>query len=312
MKQNRKRYDTAYKLETIHLTTEECIMRGRPMNRMKVLCISILFIIFSLSVYAEAATEHPLIRPFPGSTLNDNMCKYNEFNEYAFTVIDPDTNKETKAAVRGKFWALLYTLYTPDGKWDRSHSILEYKENYKAAALEKGGTVRYDKGSTLVFTLPNDDGGKTWVQLHVTNGAQQYLWIIEEAGFKKSLTFGPAEMKAALDAEGRVQLHDILFDLDKATLKAESSKQLQDVVTLLKQNPALKIEVQGHTDDQGAEDYNMKLSQSRAETVVTYLGIFGIDAGRLTPKGFGESKPVMSNDTEEGRAKNRRVELVKQ
>jgi len=71
------------------------------------------------------------------------------------------------------------------------------------------------------------------------------------------------------------------------------------------------LEVQGHTDDQGAEDYNLKLSQRRAETVVVYLGLFGIDSRRPLPKGYGESKPVMPNATEEGRAKNRRVELVK-
>lgn len=79
----------------------------------------------------------------------------------------------------------------------------------------------------------------------------------------------------------------------------------------MKDQPGLKLEVQGHTDDQGKDDYNLDLSQRRAETVVAYLGLFGIDTGRLVPQGFGESKPVMENTTEEGRAKNRRVELVK-
>jgi OmpA-OmpF porin, OOP family len=71
------------------------------------------------------------------------------------------------------------------------------------------------------------------------------------------------------------------------------------------------LEVQGHTDDQGSDDYNLKLSQRRAETVVAYLGLFDIDTNRLVPKGYGEFKPVMPNTTEEERAKNRRVELVK-
>ena len=115
----------------------------------------------------------------------------------------------------------------------------------------------------------------------------------------------------ALDAEGRVQLHGILFDLDQATLQPKSTKQLQDVVTLMKDQSGLRIEVQGHTDDQGENDYNLDLSQRRAETVVAYLGLFGVDRGRLVPKGYGESKPVTANTSEEGRAKNRRVELVK-
>ena len=177
--------------------------------------------------------------------------------------------------------------------------------------MEHGGTVKYDKGGSLVFTIPNEDGGTTWVRLAITNDAQQNLWIVEEAGMKKVMKFGPAEMKMALDKDGRVQLHDILFDLDKATLQQESDKQLQDVLTLLKNSSDLKLEVQGHTDDQGADDYNMSLSQRRAETVVGYLNLFGIDAARLTPKGYGESTPVAPNTTEEGRAKNRRVELVK-
>jgi len=157
-----------------------------------------------------------------------------------------------------------------------------------------------------------DDGGVTWLRVSGNAGlGQQDLIIVDEKPFKKSLTFGPAEMKAALDAEGRVQLYGILFDLDKSSLQPESTRQLQHVVILLKDNPDLTLEVQGHTDDQGSDDYNLELSQLRAETVVAYLGLFGIDSSRLVPKGYGESKPVMPNTTEEARAANRRVELVK-
>ena len=262
---------------------------------------------------AEAAgdcKEHPLIRPWPGSELEPN-CIYNNFNEFAFKVTDEETGKTLKMTVQGKFWSLKYILYDANRKWDASHSVLEYRQNYKQAALEKGGTVLYENQGYLTFTLPGDDGSTTWCEVHIWNKSMQDLRIIEVAGMKKSMTFGPAEMKAALDAEGRVQLHGILFDLDRATLQPGSTKQLQDVVTLMKDQPGLKIEVQGHTDDQGEDDYNLDLSQRRAETVVAYLGLFGVDGGRLVPKGFGESKPVMENATEEGRAKNRRVELVK-
>lgn len=281
------------------------------MFRSAAVVLFVLPLVFVLSAHCQQVKEHPLIRPFPGSTLNANMCKYNDFNEYTFTITDPDTNKDTRTTVSGKFWQLLYTLYTPDGKWDSSHSQLEYKLNYEAAALENGGTILYDKGSKLVFTLPNEDGGKTWVSFALANKSQQYLYIIEEKGFKKSLSFGPAELKKALDAQGRIRLYGILFDTDKATLKQDSSKELQHVVTLLKDNPELKLEVQGHTDDQGTDEYNLQLSARRAETVVNYLDLFGIEPGRLTPKGFGETRPVETNATEEGRAKNRRVELVK-
>ncbi len=280
------------------------------MKHVKVLFFTLLLIMFAVSIHAQEAKEHPLIRPFPGSKL---MPKgdYKDFSEYTFNVTDPQTNKTVKQTVKGKFWKLTYRLYDSQGKWDGSHSILEYRENYKQAALEKDGEILYENQGYLTFTLPGDDGSTTWCEVHIWNKSQQDIRVIEEAGFKKTLTFGPAEMKAALDKDGRVQLYDILFDVDKATLKEESTKQLQHVVTLMKDNPQLMLEVQGHTDDQGSDDYNLKLSQHRAETVVAYLGLFGIDSSRLVPKGYGESTPVMPNTTEEGRAKNRRVELVK-
>ena len=78
--------------------------------------LSLTMIIAAASFVWAEVREHPLIRPFPGSTLGENMCKYKDFDEYTFTVVDPATNKEVKQAVRGKFWYLLYTLYTPDGK----------------------------------------------------------------------------------------------------------------------------------------------------------------------------------------------------
>lgn len=280
------------------------------MKQGQAVVISLLLILFAVSVHAEEGKEHPLIRPFPGSKLVPGG-EYLDFSEYAFRVKDPESNKVVKKTVQGKFWKLTYRLFDAQGNWDGSHSVLEYRENYKQAALEKGGAILFEDQGNLTFTLPGDDGSTTWCEVHIWNKSQQDLRIIEEAGFEKSLTFGPAEMKAALDKEGRVQLYGIFFDLDKATLKEESVKQLQHVVTLMKNDPGLVLEVQGHTDDQGSDDYNLTLSQRRAETVVKYLELFGIDAGRLTPKGYGESKPVMPNTTEEGRAKNRRVELVK-
>lgn len=281
-------------------------------NRTKVVLLIAagLFLIAGLAEAANDCKEHPLIRPWPGSELEPN-CIYNNFNEYTFMVTDVKTGKSVKKTVQGKFWRLTYILYDANRKWDASHSVLEYRMNYKQAALEKGGTILYENQGYLTFTLPGDDGSTTWCEVQIWNKSMQDLRIIEVAGMKKSMAFGPAEMKAALDAEGRVKLHGILFDLDRATLQPGSTKQLQDVVTLMKDQPGLKLEIQGHTDDQGADDYNLDLSQRRAETVVAYLGLFGVDTGRLVSKGFGESKPVMANTTEEGRAKNRRVELVK-
>jgi len=253
--------------------------------------------------------EHPMIRPFPGSELRDN-CDYKEFDEYAFWVKNAD-GRQVQTTVQGKHWSLNYVLLDDQGNWSSAHSILEYRENYKRAALEKGGTILFENEGYLTFTLPGEGGSTTWCQVHIWNKSNQEVRIIEVAPMVQRMTFGPAELKAALDAEGRVALRGILFDLDKDTLQPESMEQLGHVVTLLKNYPDLALEVQGHTDDQGDEAYNQELSQRRAATVVTYLGLFGIEASRLTAAGYGESEPVASNTTEEGRAQNRRVELVR-
>ena len=262
------------------------------------------------SVQAADVIEHPVIRPYPGSVPGKGLCKHNNFSSHDFTWINPETGKQEKKTVKGEYWYLLYEARKPNGERNTDISKLEFYENFKAAAQEKGGKVVFENGR-LVFTLPRDDGGTTWCEVSTTSLGQTYLTIIDEKGFTQKLTFGPQELKEALDRDGRVMLYGILFDTDKAVLKQESDKQLQHIVTLLATNPALKLEIQGHTDNEGSEQHNMELSRKRAQTVQTYLTLYGIDESRIPPRGYGESKPVDTNDTESGRAKNRRVELVK-
>jgi len=107
-----------------------------------------------------------------------------------------------------------------------------------------------------------------------------------------------------------VVLPNIYFDFGKATLRAESFPQLNKVVKLMNDYPTLKIEIGGHTDSVGTEVFNMKLSQDRAAAVVKYLVDHGVSKDRLVARGYGESKPIESNATEEGRAKNRRIEFT--
>jgi OOP family OmpA-OmpF porin len=102
---------------------------------------------------------------------------------------------------------------------------------------------------------------------------------------------------------------DIKFDFDKATLRPESKPILDGIYEALRDNPELKVEIQGHTCWIGTDAYNMGLSQRRANTVMKYLNAKGIAASRMTAKGFGESQPIDTNKTKEGRANNRRVEL---
>jgi len=115
---------------------------------------------------------------------------------------------------------------------------------------------------------------------------------------------------APIEVGQTIRLNNIFFDFDKATLKPESTGEIDRLVTFLKENKNISIEISGHTDNQGSEEYNLKLSQLRAESVLASIVAKGIDKTRLTAKGFGKSKPVASNDTEAGRANNRRVEFT--
>lgn len=114
---------------------------------------------------------------------------------------------------------------------------------------------------------------------------------------------------APIEEDVTVVLNNVFFDFDKAVLKQESFPELNRIAEMMKERPDMQIEVSGHTDSMGPESYNQTLSQRRAKAVVTYLAEKGINSGRLKVEYFGESKPIDSNETSEGRSKNRRVEF---
>lgn len=128
--------------------------------------------------------------------------------------------------------------------------------------------------------------------------------ITEYAEIERDLYLTPIEVGTV------VRLNNIFFDFNKATLKEESFPELDRVIAFLKDNKNMQIEINGHTDNVGGDDYNLKLSDDRSKSVYDYLMSKGIDGARLKYKGYGETKPVSTNDTEEGKAMNRRVEFV--
>ncbi|MBI4944946.1 MAG: PD40 domain-containing protein [Bacteroidetes bacterium] len=112
-----------------------------------------------------------------------------------------------------------------------------------------------------------------------------------------------------LSVGNKIVLRNIFYDFDKSTLRTESTAELERLTKLLTDIPTMKIEISGHTDSKGADDYNLKLSQSRAQSVVDYLIKNGITKNRLMAKGYGETQPISENDTDEGRQMNRRTEF---
>jgi len=122
----------------------------------------------------------------------------------------------------------------------------------------------------------------------------------------------PPKPERVVITEDQIQINEkIQFDFDKATIKPESHDLLNEVAEVIAKNPQIKaLSIEGHTDSDGKEDYNQKLSERRAASVREYLTTHGIDAGMLQSAGFGESKPLAGNDTDDGKEKNRRVEFM--
>jgi len=145
-----------------------------------------------------------------------------------------------------------------------------------------------------------------------------FLRILEAKGMEPSKVAAPApadspDLSASLEQQGSVNLYGILFDTDQDTVKPESKPALDEIAKALSSNPSMRLKIIGHTDNQGAADYNLDLSSRRAANVSAALvGGYGIDPTRLSYEGAGLTKPIASNDSDDGRAKNRRVELVVQ
>ncbi len=119
----------------------------------------------------------------------------------------------------------------------------------------------------------------------------------------------PAPAPAPAPAPRRIVLRGVNFDFDKSAIRPDASVILDEAASILNESPGVRVEVGGHTDATGTDEYNQGLSERRAKSVVDYLVSKGVSAGRLDAAGYGESKPVADNGTRDGRAQNRRVEL---
>lgn len=173
---------------------------------------------------------------------------------------------------------------------------------------------------TVAVLVCESRNGGTWKKADlktplVMKPGEVLVWV--DVVSAKAVEIKMVEVKAAdiadaLATTGTVDLYGIYFDVDKAVVKPESDKTLDVVASLLKIDRSLKLEISGHTDSTGDKEHNLKLSQDRAAAVVDSLvKKYSIDPARLQARGYGDSKPVAGNDTEDGRAKNRRVELRK-
>lgn len=250
---------------------------------------------FKRSLTAPGGNDYRLLGHMPGFTANPPDKK--NYAEYSFpTDSDP-------VVVRGALFVVDYNPPTPAPA--REITTREIIENYREALADLHAQILRDGDENISARI--DDQGKS---IYFFVGASQVV-ALEERPFKLTVQPPTADaMKDQLDKAGHIALY-INFDFDKATLKPDAQPIIAQIVALLKRNPDLKVSIDGHTDSVGEHDYNVKLSQARAAAVVAAITSAGIDTARLTSAGYGPDKPIAPNDTVEGRAKNRRVELVK-
>jgi outer membrane protein OmpA-like peptidoglycan-associated protein len=157
------------------------------------------------------------------------------------------------------------------------------------------------------------DGKEVYIQLQAGNSSDVSNYLVEILEVEPMQQDIKIDLKSAIDADGKVALYDILFDVNKATIKPESEKALHSVIDYLVSNPSVKIIVVGHTDNTGLFESNITLSKQRAKAVMEYLVTVGkINASRLMSEGVGSLCPVTTNTTEAGKKSNRRVEIVMQ
>jgi OOP family OmpA-OmpF porin len=195
-------------------------------------------------------------------------------------------------------------------------SGLQVTRNYLGAAQAIGGAGVYafeDGGIEYSVIRVTSKDKDVWIEVSGANNGMYNVQMVERQLMKQDVTANAEAMAGSIKETGRVAVYGIYFDTDKSEIKPASEPALTEIVTMLKNDAALKLFVVGHTDSIGQFAHNVRLSQDRAAAVVKSLvGRHGIDTARLVPFGCGPTAPVASNKNEDGRAKNRRVELVAQ
>jgi len=281
-----------------------------------------------------SSKDHPLVLRYPGSEPMGGPMVVRDFDEFQLVLgrVTADNKADKTQTVAGRISTVTYA--NPEGR-----STLEVFRNYEQGLLKAGFQALYactgapcgageNVGETsfrdpsyqrrfLVAKLARPTGD-VYVSLLVqaqtaTMAGETQLAIIEAKAMETGLVVVDARaLGAGLSGSGHVAVYGILFDTGKANLKAESDAALKEIVKLLRQDPKLRLYVVGHTDNVGDFAANLDLSRRRAQAVVQSLVSQGVAAARLRPDGVGPLAPVAANTAEEGRAKNRRVELVAQ
>lgn len=253
---------------------------------------------------AQGCKDSPLISRFPGSVIT--TCTQKPDERFDFVL-----QSGPKKNVEGEFHQIKY-------QFPKSANRDQVMSNLNAALKRAGYSIMYD--SSYHGELTAHKGG-TWVELEISSGGSIVETIVQEDAPKQKDAAPKQDVPVAdaaalsntLMSSGHAVVNGIFFESGKADVKPDSAAALQEIAKLMQQNPQLKLYVVGHTDNSGPLAVNIDISKQRAAAVAQVLTTkYGIARDRLWTYGDGPFSPIASNDTEQGRALNRRVELVKQ
>lgn len=255
-----------------------------------------------VSMVSFAFEEYPLFNTLENFSLNEKLSKSYDFKDNAFVV-----GKSKRQSVEGRYYKMVYSI----DKQAKPVGSLYIVRNFTNAIKDAGGTVVYVPTSNELVTgkiLKN--GKEIWVGVHPagSKGTQYSVTIVEKEGMVQEI-----EANGLLDSinrTGRVTLY-LNFETGSFFIQPDSYQTLNDIAEMMRQSPGLRVAIEGHTDNTGSPEGNQRLSEVRAKMIKYSLEIMGIDPSRMKSAGYGRTRPVADNSTEDGRAKNRRVELVK-
>lgn len=228
-------------------------------------------------------------------------CRTSDYDVGTFRIKDPG-GKIVDQKVEGAGEALEYTCAPQTSR-------IEIIRNAEGALKAAGFTIRYQMDGSNWAGVTGQKGPQ-WVYVQSRIGTYT-LNAVRAKALDQQMQANADGWAQQIEQAGRVSIYGINFDTGKAIIRADSEKVLAEVLALLQKNAAWRLAVAGHTDNIGGKDLNLALSRRRAQSVVEWLAARGIAADRLLPGGFGDLAPVADNGTEEGRSKNRRVDLIK-
>ena len=250
----------------------------------------------------EGCKDSRLLTRLPGCVIR--YCRAVDFDAADLT-INLSKDPRTKH-VEGKLESVTYFC--------KAKTALQVRRNTEQALRAAGYTIDFSGYDVPIHYVTGHNGAQ-WLAVEASEqtGDSDYKMIgVLEQEMAQEMTADASAWAAEIDKSGHVAVYGVEFDTGKATLKPDSEKVLAELQKLLTTQPDWKLKIEGHTDSTGTKAGNQTLSQQRAGSVVAWLVKNGVAASRLTAAGLGDTKPIADNSTPEGRARNRRVELVKQ